>query len=392
MDKDEARLLALTFVTNLSRNMWINLFPLYLDGIGFGVFEVSVLSSLLLTLPLLSSGITGYLADRYGVRRVLFASLTGQALFLIPLITLKSLLAITASVVGLGIAMSLFSQACILAIARLAPSAKRGMAYGAYYFSTQLAFMGGAFVSGVVVAYLGYPWLFTISSLMTLAGLPLVSSLDLPPEALKDDLASLWNRILNFDKIRRLIYTVALHDFSAFIPGPFLPLFAKYVIGLSDAEVGFLYGARGLGTMLFQLISGKLADVLGPVKALAAHIACVSLSLFLYSLSRDYLTALAVMVFQGVIITLDMPARRSLIAAYAPKGRVGSTSGLADMITGAATLPSPLIGGLLWSNLAPQSVFLVASLLNLFSLIPLKGADGSLKRAVAGLVNGVKVR
>ncbi|OYT62279.1 MAG: hypothetical protein B6U69_02115 [Thermofilum sp. ex4484_15] len=371
MSKSYAYLLALTFIFNLSRSIWINLFPLYLDRIGLNIITISVLSSLTLTLPLLFSGVTGYLADKWGARNSLLIAVVVNSLSLIILARFSSLTVIVTALVSLSVAISLYSQIAISIVAKLNPG-RRGEAYGLYYFSNQSSVMLGSFASGAIIALLTYSQLYLIASIVAIAGLPLALRLGVKEGVRREPTPSLIVKIFNSEELRRLMYTVALHDFSAFIPGPFLPLFAKYVIGLNDSQVGFLYGVRGLGTIFFQLIGGKIADKLGPTRALASHIVCVSLSYFLYSLSRDYISALSVMLFQGIIVTLDMPARRSIIAEYAPESYVSSASGLTDMITGLATIPSPVVGGLLWA-VNPPLVFITASLLNGVSLLPLKG-------------------
>jgi MFS family permease len=88
----------------------------------------------------------------------------------------------------------------------------------------------------------------------------------------------------------------------------------------------------------------------------------------LYAFSGNFYIAALVLFLYGSIIALDFPARRYLLTKYVPQEYIATVSGSADTFVGLATCFSPLVSSFIWYNFGGTTVFLLTSILNIFSI------------------------
>jgi MFS family permease len=153
---------------------------------------------------------------------------------------------------------------------------------------------------------------------------------------------------------------------------PFISLFAEKGVRLDIAQVGMVVATWNAALAIAQIPSGHLTDRFGARQLLLVHVVLSSASWIIYTWSWNLQSAVATMVFFGIVGALDMPARRTIMIEYATSDTGKATViGSLDAITGAIGIAGPLIGGLAWQLLGSAAPFQLAGLVNAFACIPL---------------------
>jgi len=119
---------------------------------------------------------------------------------------------------------------------------------------------------------------------------------------------------------------------------------------------------------LVTLPCGILADRVGSRPMLLAHVLLSSVSWMLYGLSSDLTSVFLAAAFLGAVNAMDYPARRRLLIEASGEEAVGMLIGALDFFISLASIPGPMIGGILYELTGISSVFLIASLINLASI------------------------
>jgi len=246
--------------------------------------------------------------------------------------------------------------------------------YGFVLWAGTLGELLGSFMSGYVKEYLGSQALFILSSIMSLAPLPMLPLIRERPQEKRAagsiSLASLAEpiKLLGFHVILRLL-TLGLifHTVGYCMFFPFISVHASFA-GLADREIGIINSAILLSTFLVTLPCGILADRVGSRPMLLAHVLLSSVSWMLYGLSSDLTSVFLAAAFLGAVNAMDYPARRRLLIEASGEEAVGTLIGALDFFISLASIPGPMIGGILYELTGISSVFLIASLINLVSI------------------------
>jgi len=343
---------------------------LYLDFKGFQPWEIGLSVSLVMNLSFLLAFLSGYIVDLLDWRKSIMLAilLLFIATSLLPFINVFIEFLIIAFLVGFS--TSLVTQSSVKILVRFSIKG-RGFLYSSYMLLSNISRIIASYASGFIAIIYGYTTLFMISVVALLPSIGVIflsSKRQLYPEvSQRTSMSDVIKLYLKDTRLKILIIALILHDFSVFIAVPYLALYAKYTIGLDEAGIGILSGSNNVTQLIFQLMSGLLADKIGGSLTLAIHFLTVSCSYVIYSTIRDFIGALLVYIFMGFSVTLDMPARRLLITKYAPEGSVAAINGLADTIVGVGTMFSAVIGGYLW-EINPSLPILIAGLANLSTL------------------------
>lgn len=133
--------------------------------------------------------------------------------------------------------------------------------------------------------------------------------------------------------------------------GPFVPLYAHDVVGLSKQQVDMLYCLGPLVAAASGLAMGRYVARRGGGRAIALGMAGMGLSLAGLLVVRSFWWALLAVSVAGIAMQLGFVGYDTLRAQAAPpeqRGRVVAMLGTTSNIVGAATLPlvGRLVGGL----------------------------------------------
>jgi len=168
----------------------------------------------------------------------------------------------------------------------------------------------------------------------------------------------------------RVMAMLALMDLPWSMMQPYMPLFAHQFKGANEIQLGGMAVAISIASLLFALLLGRMADRYGRKKLLFL-IAPVS---YLSSFLLIWATGPMMLFLAGLCFGFNSIAT-ALAAAMAseivPKGQMGRWIGLIGLIRGLVSIPAPLVGGLIWEHFGPQYVFVFAVLLDAAVRLPL---------------------
>lgn len=130
----------------------------------------------------------------------------------------------------------------------------------------------------------------------------------------------------------------------------FLPVYAL-TAGYSTVEIGLFFTAQEVALVLLKPWGGRLGDRWGHLRAVAAGMGCLGLTLPFLLAATDTMGLLVVAGAMGAAQALIFPATVALISEQAPPGSVGAGMGLAGSLKNGGKVAGPLLGGLLISTM-----------------------------------------
>lgn len=168
----------------------------------------------------------------------------------------------------------------------------------------------------------------------------------------------------------RWVLIEALGGYVFSLTMPFQTIYAVRVKGADEFVLGYMGLALNLGSMVSSPLAGKLADRIGRVKTilLLRPFYCASVLLLVLAPSPAYLVLAFLVrglffasgaVFQTLALEL---------VTYEYRGRWSAIRSLISMVSRS---PAPLVGGLLYTSVAPEAPFLLSIVVDLALRVPL---------------------
>jgi len=375
----------LFFLVYLGNSLWLSLFPNYLLRLGMnslliGVILVVYNASLSLTfLP------SGRLSDRLGRRPLIVAGSSLLALSTLLLSLTRQTETTVLAVIGQGIGLGLLVPSGNALISDVVSGKGSGFAFAMYQIATLSAAVVGSFAAGALAMGIGFPTMFLLSA--TVAGsTAIIGYLTVPEtitgkvsgyasavtESLRSSIKGTARILQSNRELALLTGALVIHVIGFSIINPFIPLYAEKGIRLDISQVGIIMSVWNAGIAVAQIPSGRMTDRIGARPMLLAHFVLSSFSWVIYAWSWNLESAIATMLFFGVVGALDMPARRTIMIEYATAEAGKATIiGSLDAITGFIGIFGPLIGGFMWEQMGYAAPFQTAGLINAFACVPL---------------------
>ena len=361
------------FKVNIARNL-VSKFSIgltqqyqsiYVSALGAGAVELGLVSSVggiastLFTLPV------GWLADRYGIRRVL---ISGLGIMLLSFLTFG----LAQSWQMGGLAMSLFTMGfsfmmvvCPMICGNTLRSEER--VTGMQLCDTVTALP--RLVAPVVAAYLitsfggmnagGIRPLFWISAMGILVALTIVYRYlfnPIEPSRKGGNILQGFGMVFKEGTMvtRWLIYTMisTVPMYLAF----YIPYYAKEIKGADPYVIGLMDSAFWASSVFLALPVGVLADRYGRKKMVAILTPIYCLALVLLVVAPNDLVLILAGVLNGFFM-LGAITQAAIGLELVPKEMLGSWNGLNSVSRGVVNIAAPIIGGLLWASLGPEYVF-----------------------------------
>jgi len=170
--------------------------------------------------------------------------------------------------------------------------------------------------------------------------------------------------------VKRWLLFLSLSTFTGTMMTPFRYPYAYEMKGASQFILGGIATAMTLTEAMFSTPLGRLADRIGRKKTFYLLTPLFSLAniLFVFAPTPVYL------LLAGLLLGFRMTtgfAYGSMTPELMPKDCMGRWRGLIGLCTGLATIPAPIIGGLIWEHLGPGWVFIIPTLIDLCLRLPL---------------------
>ncbi len=161
-----------------------------------------------------------------------------------------------------------------------------------------------------------------------------------------------------------LVFVVALAFFTDsllyYLIVPLLPHYAR-TFGLSQMEVGVLFGAYAASVLAGTWPLGRLADRVGRRTPFLWGLVGVGATTVLFAFAASYPVLLLARVLQGLAAAATWTAGLALLAEGFPSERRGQAMATAFAAANVGILLGPPVSGVLSETLGPRSPFLLAA-------------------------------
>ncbi len=156
--------------------------------------------------------------------------------------------------------------------------------------------------------------------------------------------------------VKRWLLYASLSTIPMVVSPVYLPLFASEIKHADQLILGGMAAATMVAPLSLSIAIGRLADTIGRKKViyLTTPLYCVSLLLLIYA--ADSTLLLASGIFQGFYM-LSAVTQGAMTAELVPTPLLGRWHGLLGLVRGVVTVLAPMVGGILWGSLSPESVF-----------------------------------
>ncbi len=357
------------------------LLSVYLSILGFSGTAIGLVNAITAIATSLVSIPAGRISDATGRRIPIVVSClltmgVGAALYLTsnPLIVVLMLII---NGVSLGIRVPAYS-----ALISESENANRvTFSFSVFYTATLIGSLLGTMPSGVLVDLYGFSFPFILLAIFSLSAVllawflrePHSFSAEVSQERLESNTRTSFKEFYKILKENTGLFFCAIalmfHSFSFSMIYPYISLYALKDVHLNNAETGVVISTWHIGLLLTQIPFGRLADKKGASLVLIAHFALSSIAWTIYPLSASFAVAMTAMLLFGIIGSMDMPSRRTLIFQLSAEKELAFTIGYVEFLVGLAGVVGYAVGGFLWDNVSHMSLFFIAAAVNIVGVL-----------------------
>ncbi len=362
------------FVTSFGAHIVATNLPYYADRVGFGALMIGLLIAVYDFAELLAKPMSGFVADRRGMKLML---LVGLAVFIVGsllfLVLPSKLLLVVRFVQGLGAAA--LSTVSISLVGRYF-SQDRGRAFGIYNAIKGCGYVIAPVIGGFLAHKYGFTRIFVVSAAVGLVALLL--SLSLPPDQtanqrLKDDEDDLsFKEFALIFKAPHLLPVYAVIVINMFLVGilfGFLPVYL-HSIGYTAIQSGSVVSVATLSYLLVQPVAGHLADKVETRMTVLVGLFLAALTVSAITFTSGFLL-IGVVALAGVGIGTVWTNSDALVSALAKKNRLGASMGAAQSFKEFGDMVGPILVGLLTQLYDVRVGFVTCGAMSLVLLVPL---------------------
>lgn len=274
------------FFYSLSLSASMPGFPAYLGGLGAGVAVIGLLGGMRGIGNLASDLPAGIILSKFGMRRVVFISLSITIVSNLALSFTTSIPVIGALLLVNGFFNSINITGIMAMVRHQVPPDQRGRALSVVGGAVRAGAMIGPLVGGWLADNLGMSWVFGLSSLLSAAGLiSFLASFRKDRDLPKSD-SSLKNRAKDLlrglsDRWKAVVMVglaVLLLSLLRSARDIVVPLWGEH-IGLTATAIGVIVSASTFFELLATMTSGAIADKWGRRASLTICLGIFSIGL-----------------------------------------------------------------------------------------------------------------
>ncbi len=319
-------------------------------GLGFPLYYVGIIFTLLAAVSMLFSLVGGILSDIMGRKiTLILGSSFGSVIFALlayltygafnPLIT--ALAFILSSISG-----SLVFPASSAMVSDLTSTGDRSMAYSIYRVVTNLGWAIGP-ITGSYLSLLGMQWIFVFLSCASIVQLGIILAFVRESSTLPVSGTGARKGSIRAD--RSLSKDILLFSFATFfiilVASQFsvtLPVYANTYAGVKEWQIGYIYAVNGVVVVLGQIPMSMITRKMRDTTVMMFGMFFYSLGYALIGLSTTLLQIMFIMVIITTGENFTTPGMTTVVSKIAPKGKTGFYMGFNSMMnsTGRALGPS----------------------------------------------------
>jgi MFS family permease len=364
------KLSAITSLFNAGFYLATSLIVLYFSDIGMPEFLIGLAMTLARLGYGLASMFSGAMADRVGRYYPMLIGFILGALSMLFLSLLRSQYLAITMVILAWVAYSIYSPAALALVSEVS----RGTAtsYGWYYFFLTAGQIVGQALSGNIIKLGGYGAAFVSGGTLSLISAALTWLWFRDEEAkvsvnLLEDLRKGVNILFRNRYLSYLAVALSLHGIGFTMSFTFIPLVARLDQGMSEPQIGFALSLWSFGNLIATVPLGRVTDRIGGREMLIYHLAASSAVWWIYPFLKDEMLIYALMLIQGFVGAMDLPARRLLLVGISER-EVATAIGSLDSITFILSSLGNFMAGLTW-YMGHWAPFVIGCLINTLGLL-----------------------
>ncbi len=335
------------FVVMLGVGIISPILPIFARDLGASGIWIGLIFSTFSISRFIFLPIFGYLADRYGVRKIIISGLLLYSILALLYIHARTPEELTIVRLFHGLSSAMVVPIAMAVIAYLSPKGEEGKYMGIANRSIFLGLAFGPFIGGFVTDIFNISYTFLAMSLLSLLSL-LITVLTFPEIKIEINTeASEKKEKISREIIGALIYRV-LNSVGRGSVMSFLPIYAS-LIGITFSEIGILIFINLFISGIIQPKTGEFADKRGVILPVILGNFMSALIFYLIPTTNSFVTLSILLSLLGIFSALSLPAVSSVIAIESKdSGRAGSYMGLFSASKSLGRAIGPLIAGILY--------------------------------------------
>ncbi|MBA5635967.1 MFS transporter [Duganella sp. LX20W] len=372
LDPDILKLGLVSFLTDLSSEMIFSVFAIFFTTVAGAS---SSLLGLIEGLADFSSAslnyLSGWLSDRGGRRKALVVAGYGFSTLA------KTILLVSTAITGLALfrvierlGKSFRGPPRDAWLAAIAPSGRRGYAFGVHKALDKSGAVVGPLVAWALLTWLGESahayrllfWVAVVPAVVSVLVLATVDERTTAPHA-RESVWQNWHALS--PGFKRFLLPAGLFALAYYSLG-FL-LLKAHEVGFGVTEIVLLYAFFNVTCVLAAPSMGRLGDRIGRRHVIMLGYLLHGLLNVWLALSHDKWQMVAAFGVYGLFYAIDEAQSKAYVADLEPERRA-SAIGIYSFVTGALYLPASLLAGALWA-VNPAWTFGAAALLSLAAII-----------------------
>jgi len=318
----------------------------------------STLTGVFLKLP------AGALSDLLGRRRLLFASALIFASLPFTYLAVSTLTVLVALRFLHGSATAIFSPVASARLSDIAPPGRRGAWLSTYSTAQGTGQAIGPVLAGYLIGAGRFDLAFALSGFIALA-VPLIIAGWRGGDDVRSRRPS-WRELKGgvgeVARDRLVLLTSGAQAAQFVLNGmlsAFLPLYGRDVLGLSGAELGWLFAVQTATTLAVRPGIGLLSDRVGRRWVIVAGLSLCSLAVFGLSLATVLPFVITIVVTYAAGVAITTAATSAYITDITGPARYGAAHGVFGTIYDIGDAIGPIVAGVLVARLGYARMFQV---------------------------------
>lgn len=338
--------------------------PLYIESLGVGIVEWSMLAAAFALGMFLSEWVWGTLSDKANRKYLLALSLLcTTALFALYTLHGSLLFFFVLQLVSgaIGVAFGPITRA---AVSEESSSQSAGL-----YASTWWVFSSiGRIIGPLIGTYIAQVWSFEYSfyASSALSAFLILFVLWSFPQRSKSTIKSsgMVDGINSTLRMRpaQFLFLAAIFAFMGFsIVRAFLPLYSSAVVGMSTVQIGTLIATVAASQLIAILFLGWISDRIGRKYVTVAGfvLSCIAFLLYIFAGSTYQVFLVSIAAGLGLSASSIL---LSLVPDVTPKRMYGTVVGIYGSSEDLGIILGPLIYGFVWSAAGPVYIFVASAI------------------------------
>jgi MFS family permease len=346
--------------------------PIFIVGLGADPFQLGLVNSIggvacaVISLP------TGWLADRYGIRKMFLLGIplvaVGSLIFFLSRDWLMIIPALFITLLSLQILMTVCPMVC----GRYLKMKERATGMQLCDTISAIPTVISPVIAAFIITEFGG---LTPEGIRPLYGLQIIGFLFMfllvfwhyrdtigrkdstkfrAERGFKENMREI---LVKGKNVKKWIVYRALSNVSWFLSLVYLPLFVVEVKGADQFVLGGMATISMIVPLLLSIPMGRLADTIGRKKVIytVTPFYIISIILLIYAPNTNILLISSFL--QGFLM-LGLVTQGAITQELVPPRLIGTWWGILSLLSGIMRVLGPIIGGFIWSFLGPVYVFL----------------------------------